>query len=65
MEPGKYKHFKGTVYTVLGVAKHSETQEELVIYEHDNQIWARPKAMFLETVEHDGKAVPRFEQVSS
>ena len=58
---GKYQHFKGNFYEVLGVAKHSETQEELVIYKHaDGSTWVRPVKMFNENVEVDGKSVPRF-----
>ena len=44
----KYRHFKGNVYTILHIAKHSETLEELVIYERDNKVWARPLSMFLD-----------------
>ncbi|MCL5795379.1 MAG: DUF1653 domain-containing protein [Patescibacteria group bacterium] len=60
---GKYKHYKGEKYEVIGVAKHSETLEELVIYralygKHD--LWARPLKMFLETIEVGGKTIPRF-----
>lgn len=58
--PGFYRHFKGFICQVFGVAKHSETQEELVVYSHDGQLWVRPVAMFLETVERDGKTMPRF-----
>ena len=61
---GRYRHYKGKEYTVLGVARHSETQEELVVYcqEYgDHGLWVRPKQMFLETVTVDGKAVPRFQ----
>lgn len=63
---GIYRHYKNKEYRVLGVAKHSETLEELVVYEalYDNQeskLWVRPKAMFLESVEVDGKVIPRFE----
>ena len=61
IKKGKWKHFKGGVYDVLGVAKHSETMEEFVVYEHDGVMWIRPKAMFLETIERDGKKMPRFE----
>lgn len=60
---GRYRHFKGREYVVLGMARHSETGEELVIYRQDYGdlgLWARPAAMFLEHVEHDGKQVPRF-----
>ncbi len=60
---GKYVHFKGSEYCVIGLAKHSETGEELVIYTDNNQTWARPKKMFLETVEKDGKEIPRFKFV--
>ncbi len=62
-QPGRYRHFKRNEYTVLGVALHSETQEELVVYRQeygDHGLLVRPKRMFLETVEVDGKAVPRF-----
>lgn len=60
-----YRHFKGNVYTLLCVAHHSEIDEDLVIYERNNDhtIWARPKDMFFETVEVDGKTVPRFEPI--
>jgi cyclomaltodextrinase / maltogenic alpha-amylase / neopullulanase len=63
---GKYRHFKGKEYEVIGIAKHSETLEEMVVYralygEHD--LWVRPVNMFLEEVEKDDKKVPRFEYV--
>lgn len=61
---GRYRHYKGHEYIVIGIARHSETMEELVIYRQeygDNALWVRPKQMFLETVEVDGKIVPRFE----
>lgn len=60
---GKYRHYKGKEYTVLAVAKHSETLEELVIYRAEygaGEVWARPKAMFLETVNINGKEIERF-----
>jgi hypothetical protein len=63
VQPGRYRHCKGNEYTVVGVALHSETQEELVVYQQeygDRKLWVRPKQMFLETVEVDGRAVPRF-----
>ena len=44
----KYRHFKGNVITILNIAKHSENLEELVIYEHDGKVWARPLSMFLD-----------------
>lgn len=63
---GIYKHYKGGMYKVLGLAKHSETLENLVVYEalYDNQtskLWVRPMAMFEDLVEVDGKQIPRFE----
>ena len=65
---GKYRHYKDHLIEVLGVALHSETKEELVIYKklHDvgeykkGQLWARPKKMFLEDVVVDGKSLQRF-----
>ena len=61
---GIYKHFKGHVYKVIGIAKHSETLEEQVVYvsiSDDTDIWVRPAAMFLDMVERDGKRFQRFE----
>ncbi len=63
---GKYQHYKGGSYEVIGVAKHSETGEKLVIYRDlsgDKQIWARPLTMFLEEVEAGGKKIPRFKLI--
>ena len=68
MKLGKYQHYKGNFYDVIGVAHHSETLEELVVYralyKHekygDNSLWVRPKDMFLETVIVEGKEVLRF-----
>lgn len=60
---GEYEHYKGNRYKVLGIANHSETLEELVIYQKlydDGGIWARPLTMFLENVEVEGKTLPRF-----
>ncbi len=71
MNTGTYKHSKsGKLYKVLGVAKHSETLEELVVYEalydYDiSKLWVRPKSMFLDEVEVNGKMVPRFEWIES
>jgi len=65
--PGRYRHFKGGEYEVLGVARHSETDERLVVYRplySDGGLWVRPAAMFLEAVEYDGRTVPRFAPVS-
>ena len=64
IRPGRYRHYKGKEYTVIGVARHSETEEELIVYRQeygDHGLWVRPRAMFLETVEVDGHTVPRFE----
>jgi hypothetical protein len=63
---GRYRHYKGRDYVVIGVARHSETNEELVVYRQDygtKSLWVRPKAMFLETVEVGGRIVRRFEFV--
>jgi cyclomaltodextrinase / maltogenic alpha-amylase / neopullulanase len=60
---GKYKHFKGAIHEVIGVAKHSETLEEYAVYKHEGGLWIRPKEMFLETIERDGKKMKRFEFV--
>jgi len=64
-EPGRYRHYKGQEYTVLGIARHSETEEELVVYRQeygDRGLWVRPRSMFLEMVEVDGRSRPRFER---
>jgi hypothetical protein len=63
---GRYRHYKGREYTVLGVARHSETQEELVVYRQeygDFSLWVRPVAMFLEAVEKGEERVARFQWV--
>jgi hypothetical protein len=61
---GRYRHYKGQEYEVLGVARHSETEEEYVVYRAlygDYGLWIRPTAMFLETVLIDGRPCPRFQ----
>lgn len=66
MKLGKYKHYKGKEYEVVGVAKHSETLEELVVYKAlygEGALWVRPLKMFEEEVEIDGQKVPRFKYV--
>ena len=63
IRPGRYRHFKGKEYEVLGVARHSETEEELVVYRAlygDFGLWVRPVSMWNETVERDGKTFRRF-----
>jgi hypothetical protein len=60
---GRYRHYKGGEYEVLGVARHSETHEALVVYRplyNDSGWWVRPHAMFFEQVEIEGRRVPRF-----
>lgn len=60
---GKYKHFKGKEYEVVGIAKHSETLEEMVVYKAlygDGGLWVRPACMWNETVNRDGKTFKRF-----
>jgi hypothetical protein len=63
VQSGRYRHYKGNEYTVIGVARHSETEEELVVYRQEYGeygLWVRPAAMFAETVEVEGRQVPRF-----
>jgi hypothetical protein len=60
---GLYRHYKGGHYEVLGIARHSETEEELVVYRPlygEESLWVRPLQMFLETVQVDGKTQKRF-----
>lgn len=62
---GKYMHYKNIPVTVIGVARHSETEEELVVYskDKDGEIWVRPYDMFFEDVTVDGVTMPRFKKV--
>jgi len=63
LPPGKYQHYKGPMYEVVGVATHSETEEKVVVYRTlygDFGLWVRPLAMFCEEVVVDDKKVPRF-----
>lgn len=63
---GKYRHFKGKEYEVIGVAKHSETDGEFVVYRAlygERGLWVRPKEMFFEKVEKDGIMTPRFKYI--
>ena len=63
LAPGRYRHFKGGEYEVLGVVRHSETLEPLVLYRPlrpDSTLWVRPYAMFCEQVEAGGSPRPRF-----
>jgi hypothetical protein len=66
--PGLYEHYKGPQYRVFAVARHSETEEEVVFYQAlygDYGFWVRPLSMFLESVEVDGEQVPRFALVQA
>lgn len=61
---GRYRHYKGNYYQVLGIARHSETEEKMVVYRKlygDQSVWVRPLVMFVETVLVEGREVPRFE----
>jgi hypothetical protein len=71
LKSGKYRHYKGKYYEVLDIVRHSETLEELVLYKAlyesefgKNTLWVRPKEMFLEEVEIEGRRMKRFELVS-
>jgi hypothetical protein len=64
---GKYKHFKGNEYLVVGIAKHSETLEPMVVYQAlygDKEIWVRPAEMWTEIVDKDGYRGPRFQYIA-
>ena len=64
--PGLYRHFKGGLYRVEGVARHSETLEEMVVYHvlyGEGGLWVRPASMWNEAVTHEGVLQPRFELV--
>ena len=64
VQPGRYRHYKGHEYEVLGVARHSETEEEYVVYRalyDDRRLWIRPLGMFLENVIVDGHSYRRFQ----
>ena len=68
IQKGVYEHYKGGLYQVLEVARHSETEELLVVYRTlygDYSMWVRPLDMFQQSVEVDGKVVPRFRLVES
>ena len=66
VQPGRYRHYKGKEYQVLGCARHTETEEEFVVYQAlygERGLWIRPKAMFLEIVESGTTSIPRFSLV--
>ena len=63
IKPGKYRHFKGNEYRVVGIARHSETLEEMVVYQAlygEHGLWVRPAHMWSEMVDRDGYSGPRF-----
>jgi hypothetical protein len=67
IQAGVYRHYKGNTYQVIGIAKHSETEEDLVVYRAlygAFGLWVRPSDMFCEKVEIGGKIVPRFELIA-
>ncbi len=64
--PGRYRHFKGNEYEVIAVARHSETEEPMVVYRAlygEGGIWVRPAEMWNEEIERDGKKFRRFERI--
>ncbi|WP_231870749.1 DUF1653 domain-containing protein [Marinomonas aquimarina] len=66
IKPGVYRHYKGAEYWVERVVRHSETDEEMVMYQAlygDYGWWVRPKTMFLESVEIEGETIPRFDWI--
>ena len=68
MKLGKYQHYKGNFYEVIGVARHSETLEEMVLYKQlygDEGCWVRPLKMFLENVSIGNQQIPRFRYVGA
>lgn len=68
VKPGVYRHFKGNLYRVLFTAQHSETREEMVVYQAlygERGYWVRPAAMWIETVKRDGYTGPRFTWIES
>ena len=66
IKPGRYRHYKGQHYTVLGLARHSETEAPFIVYRQDygdRALWIRPQEMFTENVLVNGESVPRFTYV--
>lgn len=67
LPPGRYRHYKGPLYEVIGVARHSETEEPLVVYRAlygERGLWVRPLGMFTQSVVVDGRERPRFARVA-
>jgi len=68
VKPGTYRHYKGNKYEVIGIARHSETMEELVVYRAlygEHGLWVRPRQMFVESVMVEGRRMPRFKIVQA
>ncbi|AZM38438.1 DUF1653 domain-containing protein [Acinetobacter sp. WCHA29] len=69
LQRGIYQHYKGQIYQVFNLARHSETEEQLVVYQclyGDYSMWVRPLSMFVETVElEDGQVIPRFKLIQA
>ncbi|MCH7333102.1 DUF1653 domain-containing protein [Acinetobacter modestus] len=69
LQRGIYQHYKGQIYQVFNVARHSESEEQLVVYQclyGDYSMWVRPLSMFVETVElEDGQVIPRFKLIQA
>ena len=68
IEPGRYRHYKGNDYEVIGEARHSETEEPFVVYRAlygERGLWVRPRAMFLDAVMIDGSPQPRFRRLTN
>lgn len=66
IRPGRYRHFKGNEYEVLDVARHSETEEPMVVYRAlygEGGLWVRPASMWNETITRDGRTCKRFERI--
>lgn len=66
--PGRYRHFKGSFYDVIGVAANTETGEQYVVYvatDNHARLWARPLTMFTESVQHEGQCVMRFRLIEA
>jgi hypothetical protein len=67
IELGRYRHYKGRDYEVIGEARHSETEEPFVVYRAlygERRLWIRPLAMFLDTVTVEGRTIPRFRRLN-
>lgn len=68
LAPGIYRHFKGNLYEVIAVARHSETAEDMVVYRAlygDHGLWVRPLTLFTEAIERDGQRLPRFTYIGT